>query len=136
MEACGGRNENRTVFILERRIERVLRVEALLERHVFKLREPRRGQRAGLHHVVAWLRKARLLRAYAGRLTAQLPMPKATIYLTDVRDVAPAASQGFTRLTIRGRIHTLPRHVASEAEHERVLAPCSRDFQLLAAKQV
>jgi hypothetical protein len=39
-------------------------------------------------------------------------------------------------LTIRGRSHTLPRHVASEAEHERVQAPCSRDFQLLAAKQV
>ena len=58
-----------------------------------------------------------------------------------LRDVAPAASQGFThqgftRLTIRGRSHTLPRHVASEAEHERVQAPCSRDFQLLAAKQV
>jgi hypothetical protein len=53
-----------------------------------------------------------------------------------LRDVAGAASQGFTRLTIRGRIHTLPRHVASEAEHERVQAPCSRDFQLLAAKQV
>ena len=48
----------------------------------------------------------------------------------------PAASQGFTRLTIRGRIQTLPRHVASEAEHERVQAPCSRDFQLLAAKQI
>jgi hypothetical protein len=32
--------------------------------------------------------------------------------------------------------HTLPRHVASEAEHERVQAPCSRDLQLLAAKQV
>jgi len=45
-------------------------------------------------------------------------------------------NQGFTRLTIRGRSHTLPRHVASEAEHERVQAPCSRDFQLLAAKQV
>ena len=53
-----------------------------------------------------------------------------------LRDVAPAASQGFTRLTIRGRSHTLPRHVASEAEHERVQAPCSGDFQLLAAKQV
>jgi hypothetical protein len=53
-----------------------------------------------------------------------------------LRDVAPAASQGFTRLTIRDRIHTLRRHVASEAEHERVQAPCSRDFQLLAAKQV
>jgi hypothetical protein len=39
---------------------------------------------------------------------------------------------------IRGWSHTLPlpRHVASEAEHERVQAPCSRDFQLLAAKQV
>jgi hypothetical protein len=33
-------------------------------------------------------------------------------------------------------LFTLPRHVASEAEHERVQAPCSRDFQLLAAKQV
>jgi len=32
--------------------------------------------------------------------------------------------------------HALPRHVASEADHERVPAPCSRDFQLLAAKQV
>ena len=53
-----------------------------------------------------------------------------------LRDVAPAASQGFIRLTIRGRSHPLPRHVASEAEHERVQAPCSDDFQLLAAKQV
>ncbi len=53
-----------------------------------------------------------------------------------LRDVAPAASQGFPRLTIRGRSHTLPRHVASEAEHERVQAPCSRDFQLLTAKQI
>ena len=47
-----------------------------------------------------------------------------------------AISLLITRLTIRGRSHTLPRHVASEAEHERVQAPCSRDFQLLAAKQV
>ena len=53
-----------------------------------------------------------------------------------LRDVAPAASHGFTRATIRGRSHTLPRHVVSEAEHERVQAPCSRDFQLLAAAQV
>ena len=61
----------------------------------------------------------------------------ATVSVVEIlRDVAPAASQGFTRLTIRGRSHTLPRHVASEAEHERVQAPCSRDFQLLAAKQV
>ena len=52
------------------------------------------------------------------------------------RPPARASHQGFTRLTIRGRSHTLPRHVASEAEHERVQAPCSRDFQLLAAKQV
>jgi len=51
-------------------------------------------------------------------------------------DVAPAASQGFTRLTIHGRIIRCLVHVASEAEHERVQAPCSRDFQLLAAKQV
>jgi len=42
----------------------------------------------------------------------------------------------FTRLTIRGRRHTLPRHVASEAEHERVQAPCSRHFQLLAVNQI
>jgi len=41
-----------------------------------------------------------------------------------------------TRMTIRGRSHTLPRHVASEAGHERVQAPCSRNFQLLAARQV
>jgi hypothetical protein len=32
--------------------------------------------------------------------------------------------------------HALPRHVASEAAHVRVQAPCSRDFQLLVAKQV
>lgn len=57
-------------------------------------------------------------------------------YSEILRDAAPAASQGFTRVTIRGRIHTLPRHVASEAEHERVQALCSRDFQMLAAKQV
>jgi hypothetical protein len=43
---------------------------------------------------------------------------------------------GFTRLTIRGRSHTLPRHVAREAEYERVQARCSCDFQLLAATQV
>jgi hypothetical protein len=45
-------------------------------------------------------------------------------------------NRGFTRLTIRGRSHTLPLHVASEPEHARVQAPCSRDFQLLAATQV
>jgi chlorite dismutase len=32
-----------------------------------------------------------------------------------------AGNTGFTRLTIRGRSHTLPRHVASEVEYERVL---------------
>ena len=43
---------------------------------------------------------------------------------------------GFTRLTTRGRSHTLPRSVASEAEYERLQARCSCDFQLLAATQV
>ncbi len=39
-------------------------------------------------------------------------------------------------LTIRGRSHMLPLHVASEAEYERLQAPCPRDFQLLAATRV
>ena len=43
---------------------------------------------------------------------------------------------GFTRLTIRGRSHTLPLHVASEAEYERLQAPCPRDLQQLAVTQV
>jgi hypothetical protein len=43
---------------------------------------------------------------------------------------------GFSRLTIRGRIHKLPRHVAGEAEYELLQVPCPRDFQLLAATQV
>ena len=40
------------------------------------------------------------------------------------------------RLTIRGRSHTLPFHVVSEAEYERLQVLCPRDFQLLAAKQL
>ncbi len=48
----------------------------------------------------------------------------------------PNDDQPVTRLTTRGRSHTLPRSVASEADYERVQARCSCDSQLLAATQV
>jgi hypothetical protein len=44
--------------------------------------------------------------------------------------------RGFTRLTIRGWSHTLPLHVASKAEYERLQTPCPPDLQLLAATHV
>ena len=55
----------------------------------------------------------------------KMPMPVSITFELD-----------FTRLTTRGRSHTLPRGVASEAEYERLQARCSCDFQLLAATQV
>ena len=36
-------------------------------------------------------------------------------------------------LTIRGRGHTLPLHVASESDYERFQAQCLRDFHRLTA---
>src|SRR6185503_9393046 len=63
------------VVVLERGVERQLRVEALPERDVLELRQARGRQRAGLHHVDARLREARLLLRLEGN--ARCPKPDA-----------------------------------------------------------
>ncbi len=65
------------VLVLERRVERQLRVEALPERDVLELRQARGRHGAGLHHVDARLREARL--RLGVRRTAPYPERDASV---------------------------------------------------------
>lgn len=79
------------------------------------------------HHLADLVNESDVVHLFLG---SQAPRRPGTGALRDV------GNGGFTRLTICDRSHTLPRHVAGEAEYERLQAPCPRDFQLLAATHV
>ena len=67
---------------------------------------------------------------------ARVDQPAGAPPVTSRGGIEPGDPRRFTRLTIRGRSHTLPLHVTSEAEDGRFQAPGWRDCQPVAATQV